>query len=1661
VPPYVKKVKVTQGAGNVIYERYWEDDDNNPYPNLNPTRTLKPPNPPEKAANGNTDITIEVEYSEEMTDGGNKLLELYVGSVKVPIRRDSTHRKAFGTLTAQMISNNNMNGEQVLRLIGYHKYAQDWQLDSDPHTFCYQNHNASNLKGYDPGPDQNHRFTIDISKQTIYAIDSGTYHEGDVFYTCNDVNPVVYVRGSGYMANRSYTLYITENLGWEDGDVIDHIKRTVTVSTNAQGEIYPQQIHPGAPQDEYDVILDYDGDGKYTEGLDAIDGPAGPSSPYGAGFRVVPGKRIRVPLLVYEGGYSFKPPAGTWALVTIKRPGFPREEPLYSNLVVNEDGEIQFDGQVGDKILYRVFLKTFTWINPQSGIGDAKAGVLTEPTSPAFYVMASPLFGIKQSGCFYVPDADVVTFVDGWSETLLDEQFRLPALFSLLTIPVNSMLEGNLGYFIYGTMQEVTIINRAAPFRLLDNLATSYDVAREQLPDEEISPAIAIWASRNDYTPDGVSCYWQKTPGSDNYKLLIAPQDANNQDKVFQAYADMLFVRHGKRPSRPPQAPAIMLTSMDESSLAQYLMEQESPGGMIRLNPSPEKRTSPAQAFLNGFCYYFSAVVRESPVVNVGRKAYNLETLTAQGIDNELAVAAMLWAIGSPTTVLKAIYQPRQEIPEALVYNVCDLFTELEAQGMDLTGLYIRYGLRPEIIEVMDQDTTRPTFIWSDNGILAHPDTYTLEIATDPEFTDIVDTFPGLRETTYSLTTTELDNGLYYWRVRVENPNLPDLYSDFGVFEIISTSSGRDHFHVEGIRDPVEVNEESGVTVYVHDARHNLKTDYVGRIHFSSSDTLAGLPADYTFTLADAGSHTFTGGVVFGTQGEQEVQVNDVSDPGMIGSQKRITVIPENFAPVVTITSPTAGAVWSETETIQWQATDANEADTILIGISYTLDGGIHWEELTTEEENDGSYVLDTTLLPDGSYQIKITASDGRKVGEAVSGIFTIDNLHSPSVTLISPNGGEVSGNWTIQWSAEDADNDPLTVDLFYSNNRGTTWNKIASRLPNTGAHNWDTTQRANSNNYLVKVVVSDDGGLRAEDRSDDFFAVRNPGAPEITLLSPNGGESWSGTQAITWVTTGPVTAIDLYWSLNAGATWTLMVAGEPNDGSYSLNTNNYADSNDYLIKVIAGWGSYQGEDISDNPFRIDNVNFSPTVTLLDPKDVNPIEDLWQGTGIIKWSASDPDPQDVLTVDIYYWYKNKWYEIVTGYPNTGHYAWDTRLVRDYYYAYDAYKIKVVVSDGRLSANDSSVGTFSVDNGCPAGNIEVISPNGNETLSGKIDIIYKTELDFNGRLYYSPDAGLTTWQYIGLDGNDSYPHASRYTWDTTLVPNGTNYLIKAEFSIPFGDTYTDISDHVFTINNPIVDYFQLDGLPDTVTVGVPCRLQVTAKDSQGRTRTDYRGTIDFASSDPQAILPDEYSFTLEDQGGHSFEVTFRTVGQQRLRVDDLSAGVGSEIPLINVISERPSRIVKVAGDNQKAPPDTTLAPFVIMVTDDYANPFSNIKVNFEITEYPSGATGQSLSATTGITDDQGRASTTLTLGDTPGTYSVEVTGTGLAPATFTVTAIGANTPPTITIIEPPAGGATADTEYVIYWQDADPDDNALVSLYYDLDDTGYNGVEIVS
>jgi hypothetical protein len=74
-------------------------------------------------------------------------------------------------------------------------------------------------------------------------------------------------------------------------------------------------------------------------------------------------------------------------------------------------------------------------------------------------------------------------------------------------------------------------------------------------------------------------------------------------------------------------------------------------------------------------------------------------------------------------------------------------------------------------------------------------------------------------------------------------------------------------------------------------------------------------------------------------------------------------------------------------------------------------------------------------------------------------------------------------------------------------------------------------------------------------------------------------------------------------------------------------------------------------------------------------------------------------------------------------------------------------------------------------------------------------------------------------------------------------------------------------------------------PSQVTLGVPFRLALVAQDSSSNATPTYHGTVTFASTDPQAILPPPYSFTPDDRGIHTFEVTLNTPGPAWITATD--------------------------------------------------------------------------------------------------------------------------------------------------------------------------------
>jgi hypothetical protein len=148
------------------------------------------------------------------------------------------------------------------------------------------------------------------------------------------------------------------------------------------------------------------------------------------------------------------------------------------------------------------------------------------------------------------------------------------------------------------------------------------------------------------------------------------------------------------------------------------------------------------------------------------------------------------------------------------------------------------------------------------------------------------------------------------------------------------------------------------------------------------------------------------------------------------------------------------------------------------------------------EAEIGGYFIAETVPAVAGTDEVAILGPGGTELGSLGAG------SAPPTITLLSPNGGEnLTGNTIpISWSASDPDGDPLTFHIQYSPDNGASWEAVAVNLTGNSAL-LDRTNFTGSDEGLVRVWVSD--GLRtAYDQSNAVFRIPTD-SPIVEIVSP------------------------------------------------------------------------------------------------------------------------------------------------------------------------------------------------------------------------------------------------------------------------------------------------------------------------------------------------------------------------------------------------------------------------------------------------------------------------------------------------------------------------------------------------------------------------------
>jgi uncharacterized delta-60 repeat protein len=196
----------------------------------------------------------------------------------------------------------------------------------------------------------------------------------------------------------------------------------------------------------------------------------------------------------------------------------------------------------------------------------------------------------------------------------------------------------------------------------------------------------------------------------------------------------------------------------------------------------------------------------------------------------------------------------------------------------------------------------------------------------------------------------------------------------------------------------------------------------------------------------------------------------------------------------------------------------------------------------------------------------------------------------------------------------------------------------------------------------------------------------------------------------------------------------------------------------------------------------------------------------------------------------------------------------------------------------------------------------------------------------------------------------------------------------------------------------VTSFSISGLPASTQAGTGQSFTLTALDNLGHVATNYTVTVHFTSTDSQAALPADYTFTAMDAGQHGFSVTLKTAGSQRITATDtVNPGVtGSNSILVNAAAATHFAVSASASA-------TAGSAFTFTLTAQ--DPFANAATGYTGTVHFTSTDAQAvLPANSTLTNGTGSFSATL---KTAGSQTITATDTSTATITGSQVGITVN------------------------------------------------------
>jgi hypothetical protein len=313
-------------------------------------------------------------------------------------------------------------------------------------------------------------------------------------------------------------------------------------------------------------------------------------------------------------------------------------------------------------------------------------------------------------------------------------------------------------------------------------------------------------------------------------------------------------------------------------------------------------------------------------------------------------------------------------------------------------------------------------------------------------------------------------------------PDLAVANANSNTVSVLLNRADWPSIRLSGFPSPISAGAAGSFTLTVKYPNGTTDSGYTGTVHFSSSDGQAGLPADYTFTGADAGVHTFsatlktagaesitamdTSGTMSGTDGGITVNPATASKMSVAGFPSPTTAgVAGNFT--VTLTDPYGNIATGYAGTVHFTSSDAKAA----LPLNYTFtasDAGKHTFSATLKTAGTQSLTAkDTTTA-------SLTATDGGlTVSPAAAGKFIIT----------SPASVNAGASFSLTLTVEDAYGNVVTgytgTVLFSSTHmRGTPPSNYTFTATDQGVHTFTGLVLLKKGNQKITITDTHNSSL-------------------------------------------------------------------------------------------------------------------------------------------------------------------------------------------------------------------------------------------------------------------------------------------------------------------------------------------------------------------------------------------------------------------------------------------------------------------------------------------------------------------------------------------------------------------------------------------------------